>query len=113
MTKLLLVIFAFAAIFNAAQIELTATAADTINRRAQIDNQMQRCTVNDPTGTALNVRDKPNGKRIVGKLKNNARVFADNYAGDAQDRAWAEVRLKNDKKIKPLGWVLQEYLDCE
>ena len=74
---------------------------------------MERCTVKDPTGSPLNVRSTPGGKKIVAKLKNGTRVFVENYSGDAKDQPWAEVRLTGKKVNKPLGWVLQVFLDCK
>lgn len=76
-------------------------------------NIVSRCTVNDSTGTPLNVRSTPGGKRIVAKLKNGAVVFVENYSSDAKDQSWAEVRLRKSGKTKPVGWVLQDFLVCE
>lgn len=76
-------------------------------------NMISRCTVSDSTGTPLNVRSTPGGKKIVGKLKNGTVVYVENYSGDAKDQSWAEVRLKRSSKTKPLGWVLQDFLVCE
>lgn len=79
---------------------------------AQAQVATLRCTVNDSSGSLLNIRSKPNGSKIVGKLKNGTRVAYEIESGDGQDRSWAFVRL--DKKgAKPLGWVLREYLDCD
>lgn len=74
---------------------------------------MERCTVVDPTGTLLNVRSSPNGKKIVSKLKNGTSIFIEDYRADAQEREWALVRLTGKKVNKPLGWVLKEFLECE
>lgn len=76
-------------------------------------SQIQRCTVNDATGTPLNVRSTPNGKKTGVKLKNGTRVFVQYFSGDEQDRSWAEVRLSGKKNAKALGWVLQDLLECE
>lgn len=81
--------------------------------RAAAQNTVSRCTVNDQTGSPLNVRSSPGGKKIVGKLKNGTIVYVENYSGDAKDQSWAEVRLKRSSKTKPLGWVLQDFLVCE
>ncbi|MBA2736676.1 MAG: SH3 domain-containing protein [Pyrinomonadaceae bacterium] len=69
------------------------------------------CKVSDGTGTALNVRSKPNGGKIVKKLKNGTKVFIWEETGDAQDRGWSLIRLT--PKGKNLGWVLFELLECE
>lgn len=76
-------------------------------------NMISRCTVKDSTGTPLNVRSTPGGKRIVGRLKNGTRVYVENYSGDAKDQSWAEVRLSPKRNSKSLGWVLQDFLKCE
>jgi hypothetical protein len=73
---------------------------------------VQHCTVSDPSGSPLNIRSAPNGKKIVGKLKNGTRVAFDTESGDGRDRSWAYVRL-DQKNSKPLGWALREYLECD
>ena len=50
-------------------------------------NMVSRCTVNDATGSLLNVRSTPGGRRIVAKLKNGTVVFVENYSGDAKDQS--------------------------
>jgi len=72
---------------------------------------VQPCKVSDPTGTSLNVRSKPNGGKIVKKLKNGTKVFIWEETGDAQDRGWSMIRLS--PKGKSIGWVLREFLECE
>ena len=89
----------------------TPTGAATLMFQTQ--RGMERCTVSDPTGTSLNVRSSPNGKKVVAKLKNGTRIFIEDYAGDAQDREWVQIRLTGKKVNKPLGWVLREYLKCD
>ncbi len=69
------------------------------------------CKVSDTTGTMLNVRSKPNGGKIVKKLKNGTKVFIWEETGDAQDRGWSLIRLT--PKGKNIGWVLFELLECE
>lgn len=99
-TLLVIVLFAVAVLLSA---HVSASAQD---------RGMTRCTVADPTGTLLNVRSSPNGKRIVSKLKNGASVFLDKYGDYAQGREWALVRSTGKKVNKPLGWVLSEFLEC-
>lgn len=77
------------------------------------DRGMERCTVVDPTGTLLNVRSSPNGKKIVSRLKNGTSIFIEDYRADAQDREWVLVRLTGKKVNKSLGWVLKDFLECE
>lgn len=107
--KICLLALAIAA-FAITAFEKQADAAATLRFQ---QNEIQRCVVINSVGSPLNVRSTPNGKRIVGKLKNGTRVFVENFSGDAQDRSWAEVRLTNKKSSKPLGWVLQDFLECE
>ena len=68
----------------------------------------QTCVVNDPTGTPLNVRARPNGA-ITGALHNGAAVQVLQVVYDNGGRAWAF--------IAPLGagmrgWVFGSYLAC-
>ena len=68
----------------------------------------QTCIVNDPTGTPLNVRARPNGA-ILGALHNGAAVQVLQVIHDNGGRAWAH--------IAPLGagvrgWVFGSYLTC-
>ena len=68
----------------------------------------QTCIVNDPTGTPLNVRARPNGA-ILGALHNGAAVQVLQVIHDNGGRAWAN--------IAPLGagvrgWVFGSFLTC-
>lgn len=69
------------------------------------------CKVSDTTGTSLNVRSKPNGGKVVRKLKNGTKVFIWEETGDEQDRGWSLIRLT--PKGKSIGWVFREFLECE
>jgi hypothetical protein len=66
------------------------------------------CTVDDPTGTPLNVRSRPNGP-IVGALHNGATVFVSDLILDGSGRRWAKI--VPIEEAKP-GWVFREYLMC-
>jgi hypothetical protein len=57
----------------------------------------------------LNIRTVPDGKTIVGTLKNGAPV----RILDTKDK-WAYIGLlpEENKTIVPTGWVYREYLDC-
>jgi len=72
----------------------------------------ESCKVADPTRTSLNVRSKPNGGKIVRKLKNGTKVFVVYETGDAQDRSWSKISLSNKGNAPVIGWVLTEYLNC-
>ena len=67
------------------------------------------CTVNDPTGTPLNIRTRPNGP-IVGALHNGAAVFVSDLILDGSGRRWAKIVPIEEGKS---GWVFREYLMCE
>jgi hypothetical protein len=88
-----------------------AASANTL--KSPPTNEVFRCTVKDPTGTLLNVRSSPGGKKIVARLKNGTRVWVENFSGDAKDQSWTEVKLSPKKGAKALGWVLQDFLECE
>ena len=66
------------------------------------------CTVDDPTGTPLNVRSRPNGP-IVGALHNGAAVFVSDLILDGSGRRWAKIVPIEEGKS---GWVFREYLMC-
>jgi hypothetical protein len=66
------------------------------------------CTVDDPTGTPLNVRNRPNGP-IVGALHNGAAVFVSDLILDGSGRRWAKIVPIEEGKS---GWVFREYLMC-
>ena len=72
----------------------------------------QKCEVNDPTGTPLNVRVKPNG-RIVGKLRNGSIVWQEDFLYDSMGREWLKVGIYRGKKYTVLGYVLMDFLNCE
>ena len=67
-----------------------------------------KCTVNDPTGTPLNVRSKPNGS-IVGALQNGTRVNLWKLIW-VNDKPWARITPVGPGKS---GWVFHTYLKCE
>lgn len=50
------------------------------------------CQVTDPTGTPLNVRDRPNG-RAVNALRNGREVYIHQTAHDRQGRPWVLVSV--------------------
>lgn len=109
-------IYLFALIFLAAFLCLSnfnaAAEAKTGENRFQT-RQIFRCAVKDSTGTPLNVRSTPGGKKIVSRLKNGTRVWVENFSGDAKDQSWAEVKLSPKRGAKALGWVLQDFLECD
>jgi hypothetical protein len=80
--------------------------AVSVNAAAAAD---ERCKVTDPTGTPLNLRDKPNGK-VIGTLKNGTLVSITEYADDTKGRPWVDVADYKTKKV--LGWVFREFISC-
>ena len=67
------------------------------------------CTVADPTGTPLNVREEPNGK-ILGTWENGVRVRPYDEQ-TVNGKVWYAVeRFADDNKA---GWVFDAYLKCE
>lgn len=69
----------------------------------------QSCTVQDPSGTPLNVRARPYGP-IVGALNNDVRVRLLDTATDREGRPWAYVVPNGPGRA---GWVYREYIDCD
>jgi hypothetical protein len=66
------------------------------------------CAVNDPTGTPLNFRDKPNG-RIIGRLPNGEEVGVLAIVRDRNGKIWAKLVI-GSRSIH--GYVLRKYIDC-
>jgi uncharacterized protein YgiM (DUF1202 family) len=67
------------------------------------------CTVQDPTGTPLNVRAEPGGE-IVGSWMNGIKVRQSErqmYKG----KPWVSVERIADDNV--VGWVFDPYLKCE
>ena len=70
-----------------------------------------KCLVTDPSGTPLNVRDKPGGK-ILTTLPNGVTLTISDYQKDAKGREWAHLGdLKYDPKAKG-GWVAKDLISC-
>jgi tetratricopeptide (TPR) repeat protein len=67
------------------------------------------CTVIDPTGTPLNVRDSPNGK-VTGALANGLPVAIVESRTAANGKSW--VRVVDSETQKPIGWVFREFVSC-
>jgi hypothetical protein len=76
---------------------------------AEADGFEIQCTVNDPTGTPLNMRGQPNGE-IYGSVRNGTvlRVF---MTKTVNGKLWANAfRVADDNVV---GWVFDDYLKCE
>lgn len=65
------------------------------------------CSVNDPTGTPLNVRSEPNGE-IIARLTNDTIV----EQTDTPLRGkWKEIAFYTGSR-RITGWVFKDYLAC-
>jgi hypothetical protein len=69
------------------------------------------CKVTDPTGTPLNVRDRPNGE-IINALRNNREVEILEIVYDEQNRAWAKIAGDYQGEYRIWGWVIREFISC-
>ncbi len=69
------------------------------------------CKVTDPTGTPLNVRDKPDGK-IVNSLRNGREVVIHDASSDSRGRSWALVGSMYRGDYRIWGWVIREFISC-
>ncbi|MCL1473956.1 SH3 domain-containing protein [Argonema antarcticum] len=69
------------------------------------------CQVTDPTGTPLNVRDRPNG-RIINNLRNGRTVTIQDTSYDSQGRPWAKIGGYYNGQYRVWGWVLREFISC-
>lgn len=69
------------------------------------------CLVADPTGTPLNVRDRPAGK-LVNRLRNGRKVFVQEAGKDRKGKAWVRVAGDYKGQWREWGWVFRAYLDC-
>ena len=88
-----------------AAIALTLVLAATAAGRAQTAGDS--CTVADPTGTPLNVRETPNGRKLEALL-NGSGVEVIDTLRDGQGRIWARVAVFGET----VGWVFGPFLDC-
>jgi hypothetical protein len=67
------------------------------------------CTVKDPTGTPLNIRQQPNGK-IIGKLDNGTQVEVLRDRTDRNGKVWIQVSADDSETVR--GYVLRKFLNC-
>ena len=68
-----------------------------------------RCTVTDPTGTPLNIRAAPNGRKL-GTLPNGLNVSIVRTGPDNKGRPWALIRPWDSGRVE--GWVFREFISC-
>ncbi|MBD2181133.1 SH3 domain-containing protein [Planktothrix sp. FACHB-1355] len=69
------------------------------------------CQVTDPTGTPLNVRDRPNG-RIINTLRNGREVYIQEISYDNKGRPWAKIGGYYNGQYRVWGWVIREFISC-
>ncbi|BAZ04476.1 hypothetical protein NIES3974_11150 [Calothrix sp. NIES-3974] len=81
----------------------------SLNSRANAQNMI--CTVTDPTGTPLNVRDRPNGK-VINSLRNGRDVDILDIKSDNRGRPWARVAGYHNNRYRVWGWVIREFISC-
>lgn len=81
-------------------------------------NEPPTCMVADPTGTLLNVRETPAGKRL-GSLTNGTQLTLTHLEEDQKGRTWGYAKwtdkkqpLANTKTQRFEGWVIREYVSC-
>jgi hypothetical protein len=70
-------------------------------------SKVNTCVVADPTGTPLNVRNRPNGT-ILGALHNDTRVIILD-AALVSGKIWSKIVPVEAGKV---GWVFYSFLDC-
>jgi hypothetical protein len=87
----------------AVSVSLVAAAAPA--RAAEV------CKVTDPTGSPLNVRDRPNGE-IVNALRNGREVEILETAYDDQNRPWVKIGGYYQGEYRIWGWVIREFISC-
>lgn len=68
-----------------------------------------RCIVQDPTGTQLNVRTAPNAK-VVRSLPNGTSVTIEQLVSGPDKKRWAFV--VDPASGMAFGWVFHAYLAC-
>ncbi|MBD2039475.1 SH3 domain-containing protein [Microcoleus sp. FACHB-672] len=69
------------------------------------------CKVTDPTGTPLNVRDRPSGE-VINTLRNGWIVYIEDSATDDQGRPWVKVGSYSEEGYDSWGWVIREFISC-
>ena len=67
------------------------------------------CHVDDPTGSALNLRAAPNGK-VIGKLRNFDPITIIEYSVDERDNTWARIETRDKARRK--GYIFRQFVLC-
>lgn len=71
----------------------------------------QVCQVTDPTGTPLNVRDRPNSN-VINALQNGREVYILETAAAEQGRPWSRIAGYYNGEYRIWGWVFREFISC-
>lgn len=69
------------------------------------------CVVTEKGDSALNVRDRPNGK-VVNRLSNGKRIDIRKIGSDAKGRPWGYATGKHRGIDREWGWVFMQSVDC-
>ncbi len=90
-------------------LTILASSQSAVFSSPKADGYYQ-CSVNDPTGTPLNVRAKPGG-RVIGTVTNGTRV---GLASKEDVGKWRQIMIgRQDGESLIYGWVFKKYLvDC-
>jgi hypothetical protein len=91
----------------AAMMLAATTAASAIEVVVIRGSSNSECIVADPSGTPLNVRNRPNGT-ILGALHNDTKVIVTDST-IASGKVWSKIVPIDAGKA---GWVFRRYLDC-
>ena len=73
------------------------------------DAELDRCTGNDPSPTALNIRSKPNGD-VIGHLSNGVTVRV-LRRDTVNDKDWLLIEPVSGRG--ETGWAFARFLDCD
>ena len=92
-------------------IGIFALSIFTITAGMGVAHAEQVCKVTDPTGTPLNIRDKPNGK-IINKLRNDREVYITETTYDNRDRPWVYLEGYYKGEYRQWGWAIREFVSC-
>jgi hypothetical protein len=88
---------------------LAAALVATVAGPAAAQYGGSRCIVRDPTGTPLNLRERPQG-RVIGSPRNGTYVRLVNTSHDGLGRPRGYIVGWDTGR--PLGWVFREFISC-
>jgi hypothetical protein len=91
-----------------AVIDLAISAGNQPSFAAEKSNNGKICVVNDPTGSPLNLRIKPNGV-VFGELTNGTELTLMGTVRDKKGKTWAKVSHPDSETD---GYVLRKFINC-